>query len=62
MPPHKYQLNARIERAKRLLRRGDMSLTEIGLACGFRAQSQFIRAFHRMVGVSPGVWQRLQRA
>jgi AraC-like DNA-binding protein len=62
MPPHKYQLAARVERAKHLLRRGDMSLTEIGLACGFSAQSQFIRAFHRSVGVSPGVWQRLQKA
>ena len=60
MPPHKYQLNARIEQAKRLLRRGDMSLTEIGMACGFSAQSQFIRAFNRATGVSPGVWRRLQ--
>lgn len=62
MPPHQYQLSARVERAKQLLRRGDLPLTEIGLACGFREQSQFIRAFHRLVGVSPGVWQRLQRA
>jgi AraC-like DNA-binding protein len=61
MPPHKYQLNARVERAKQLLRRGDMPMTEIGLACGFSAQSQFIRTFHRLVGVSPGVWQRLQK-
>jgi AraC-like DNA-binding protein len=62
MPPHKYQLNARIERAKHLLRRGDMPLTEIGLACGFGSQSQFIRAFSRVVGVSPGAWQRMQKA
>jgi AraC-like DNA-binding protein len=61
MPPHKYQLNARIEHAKRLLRRGDMSLTEIGIACGFGAQSQFIRAFNRVIGVTPGVWRRLQK-
>jgi AraC-like DNA-binding protein len=62
VPPHQYQLSARIERAKHLLRRGDLPLTAIGLACGFNTQSQFIRAFHRSVGVSPGVWQRLQRA
>lgn len=60
MPPHKYQLNAHIEYAKRLLGQKDMSLTEVGLACGFGSQSQFIRAFHRMVGVSPGVWRRQQ--
>jgi AraC-like DNA-binding protein len=61
MPPHKYQLNVRIEHAKRLLRRGDMSLTEIGTACGFGSQCQFIRAFNRVIGVAPGVWRRLQR-
>jgi AraC family transcriptional regulator len=61
MPPHKYQLNARLEHAKRLLRRGDMSLTEVGIACGFSAQSQFIRAFNRVIGVTPGVWRRLQK-
>jgi AraC-like DNA-binding protein len=62
MPPHKYQLNARIEHAKRLLRRGEMSLTEIGMECGFGAQSQFIRAFNRVIGVPPGVWRRLQKS
>jgi AraC-like DNA-binding protein len=61
MPPHKYQLNARIDHAKRLIRRGDMSLTKIGVVCGFGAQSQFIRAFNRVIGVPPGVWRRLQK-
>jgi AraC-like DNA-binding protein len=61
MPPHKYQLNAHIEHPKHLLRRGDMSLTEVGIACGFGAQSQFIRAFNRVIGVTPGVWRRLQK-
>jgi AraC-like DNA-binding protein len=62
MPPHKFQLNARIEHAKRLLRRDEMSLTEIGVACGFGAQSQFIRAFNRVIGVTPGVWRRSQKS
>lgn len=61
LPPHQYQLNARVERAKHLLRRSNRTLTEIGLDCGFREQSQFIRAFRRLVGVSPGIWQRMQR-
>ena len=62
MPPHKYQLNARIEYAKRLLRRGNTTLIEIGMACGFGSQSQFIRAFNRVIGVTPGVWRRLQKS
>lgn len=61
LPPHKFQLNARIERAKYLLRRGDMALAEIALECGFCEQSHFTRAFHRMVGLSPGAWQRVQK-
>jgi AraC family transcriptional regulator len=62
LPPHQFQLNARVERAKHLLRRGDLSLTEIGIDCGFKEQSQFIRAFRRLAGVAPGVWQRMQKA
>jgi AraC-like DNA-binding protein len=62
LPPHKYQLNARVERAKNLLRRSDMTLTEIGLDCGFKGQSEFIRTFHRLVGASPGAWQRQQKS
>jgi AraC-like DNA-binding protein len=58
LPPHKYQLNARIELAKQLLTKDDMSLTQIGLECGFSEQSKFTRAFNRVVGTSPGVWRR----
>jgi AraC-like DNA-binding protein len=61
LPPHQYQLNARVDRAKHLLRRSDLTLTQIGLACGFKDQSQFIRAFRRLVGVSPGTWRRMQK-
>jgi AraC family transcriptional regulator len=62
MPPHKYQLNAHIEYAKHLLRRGNTTLIEIGMACGFGSQSQFIRAFNRVIGVTPGVWRRPQKS
>jgi AraC-like DNA-binding protein len=61
LPPHQYQLNARVERAKQLLRCSDLTLTQIGSDCGFNEQSQFIRAFRRVVGVSPGTWQRMQK-
>jgi AraC-like DNA-binding protein len=61
LPPHQYQLNARVERAKHLLRRSDLTLTQIGSDCGFKEQSQFIRAFRRLVGVSPGTWRRMQK-
>jgi AraC-like DNA-binding protein len=62
LPPHQYQLTARIERAKHLLRRSDLTLTRIGSDCGFKEQSQFIRAFRRLVGISPGTWRRMQKS
>ena len=61
LPPHQYQLNARVERAKHLLRRSDLTLTQIGSDCGFKEQSQFIRVFRRLVGFSPGTWRRMQK-
>lgn len=61
LPPHRYQLTLRVERAKQLLCRAELSLTDIALACGFRDHSHFSRAFRRLVGVSPGVWLRIHR-
>ena len=38
VPPHTYQINARVERAKHLLLRGD-AIAEVTLAPGFHDQS-----------------------
>jgi AraC-like DNA-binding protein len=58
LPPHRWQLNLRIAKAQELLRYGGLSLTEITLATGFAEQSHFTRVFKKVVGVSPGSWQR----
>lgn len=58
LPPHAYHVNARIERARRMLLRGD-PITEVALSLGFHDQSHFSRHFRRIVGVPPG---RLARA
>lgn len=60
MPPHRYLLKRRIERAKHLLERGALSLPEIALACGFADQSHFTRVFHASAGIPPGQWRRLR--
>jgi AraC-like DNA-binding protein len=57
-PPHQWQLNQRIGKAQELLRDGSSPLAEIALATGFAEQSHFTRVFKKMVGVSPGAWQR----
>ncbi|WP_432807338.1 helix-turn-helix transcriptional regulator [Microvirga terrae] len=56
--PHQWILVARIERAKLHLLRREQTLAEIALTVGFADQAHFTRAFHRMVGESPGAWQR----
>jgi AraC-like DNA-binding protein len=52
MPPHAYQLQVRISRAKSALRRGS-SIAGVALATGFADQSHFTRVFRRLVGDTP---------
>jgi AraC family transcriptional regulator len=59
MAPHQWLTKKRIERAKSLLRRNDLELADIALACGFVDQSHFTRVFSRSEGSSPGKWRRL---
>jgi malate dehydrogenase (oxaloacetate-decarboxylating) len=61
LPPHRYKLTIRIERAKQLLLRGELGLKEIALSCGFFDQGHLSKAFRRAVGLSPGAWQRDNR-
>ncbi|HEV2508828.1 AraC family transcriptional regulator [Bosea sp. (in: a-proteobacteria)] len=58
LPPHQWQLKARIERGQRLLAAGDRSLTEIAADAGFSDQAHFTRVFRRMVGETPAAWRR----
>jgi AraC family transcriptional regulator len=51
--PHQYVLNARVERAKRLLLQGKLSIAEIANRVGFFDQSHLTRSFKRLVGVTP---------
>jgi AraC-like DNA-binding protein len=52
IPPHAFQTQVRIERAKLLLLKG-MSVAETALSTGFFDQSHLTRYFKRIVGVSP---------
>jgi AraC-like DNA-binding protein len=53
MPPHEYQVQVRILKAKSFLRRG-RSIAETAALVGFVDQSHFTRHFKRSVGVTPG--------
>jgi AraC family transcriptional regulator len=56
--PHQWILSQRVERARGLLLKGDVSLAEIALACGFADQSHFTRVFSNSTGLPPGAWRR----
>ena len=58
MPPHRWLLHLRLERAQELLASRALSLADVAIFCGFADQSHFTRAFTGTVGVSPGAWRR----
>ena len=53
IPPHEYQTQLRVERAKRMLR-GGTGTAEVALEVGFYDQSHLNRHFKRLVGVTAG--------
>lgn len=56
--PYSYLMTRRIERAMTLLRRGDLSVTEICFAVGFSSLGTFSTRFSESVGVAPSVYRR----
>jgi transcriptional regulator GlxA family with amidase domain len=54
VPPHRYLLTRRIERATALLRDTDLSITEIALRTGWKSLGSFGRTFRDVTGESPG--------
>ena len=55
--PYGYLMTRRIERAMALLRRGDLSVTEVCFAVGCSSLGTFSTRFTELVGVSPGVYR-----
>jgi AraC-like DNA-binding protein len=53
IPPHAYQIQVRISRAKVLLRE-KMPIADVAFRTGFSDQSHFTRFFKKNVGVTPG--------
>jgi AraC-like DNA-binding protein len=56
--PHQYLMSRRMERAKALLRAGELSVTEVCLAVGCTSLGSFSSQFRRVVGESPSAYQR----
>ena len=57
-PPYAYVMTRRIERAMALLRRGDLSVTEVCFAVGCGSLGSFSSRFTELVGMSPSTYRR----
>ncbi|HET9649152.1 MAG TPA: helix-turn-helix transcriptional regulator [Microlunatus sp.] len=55
--PYAYLMTRRIERAMALLRRGDLSVTEVCFAVGCQSLGTFSTRFTELVGVPPSVYR-----
>ncbi|HXZ58720.1 MAG TPA: AraC family transcriptional regulator [Steroidobacteraceae bacterium] len=62
VPPHRYLLTRRIERATALLRDTDLPITEIAFQTGWGSLGTFGRIFRDITGASPGVIRARGRA
>lgn len=55
--PHQYLMSRRMERAKALLRSGELTITDVCLAVGFTSLGTFSTQFRRFVGESPSAYR-----
>jgi len=53
MTPYQYVIHCRVKRAKELIIRGELTLSEVASKTGFSSQSHLNRHFKRLTGVTP---------
>jgi AraC family transcriptional regulator len=58
VPPLRYQTRRRIEYAKLLLTKPEMSAADVGLTIGFSSSSSFVTAFRKATGLTPTEYKR----
>lgn len=62
LPPHRYLLTRRIERATALLRDTDLPITEVAFQTGWGSLGTFGRTFRDITGESPGAVRAREKA
>jgi AraC family transcriptional regulator len=58
VPPHKYVVRRRVERAKALLARSELPIAAVAAQCGFSHHQHLAASFARLVGTSPSRFRR----
>lgn len=61
LPPHRWLVQRRVERAKELLRGSDQAIAIIAAECGFADQAHMTRVFAKAEGSTPARWRRTHR-
>src|SRR5512144_2636370 len=61
VPPHRYLLTRRIERATALLRDTDLAITDIAFQTGWSSLGTFGRTFRDVTGESPGEFRAREK-
>lgn len=61
VPPHRYLIRLRVEKARRLLEKTSLSIVEIAYDCGFAHQEHLTRLFRRHCNVTPAAYRRSKR-
>jgi AraC family transcriptional regulator len=62
MPPHRWRLARRVERARDMLENTQLPVTEVAARVGYDDPSQFAAAFRRALGMSPTEYRRERRS
>jgi AraC family transcriptional regulator len=57
LPPHRFVMRRRIDRACALLIEGQLSIDAVAHAVGFRTRSHFSMMFHRLTGSAPTAYR-----
>lgn len=56
--PHQFVLRCRTERAKEILRKAELRVLDVAVACGFKTQQHFARVFRQLCGASPTEYRK----
>jgi AraC family transcriptional regulator len=62
VPPHRYQMQLRMNRARELLETTDLSVTEIAAQVGYDDPSYLGRLFRKHFGTTPAAYRRERRS
>ena len=58
LSPHQYVMQQRIELAKQLLLKSNMSISDVALECGFNSHAHMGKYFRQIVGITPKAYRQ----